>query len=243
MPVTAFIARLESIGRLSEEEMHAIKQLPVHVMSIKADQDIVRQGDRPTRACFVVDGVTCAYKLAADSRRQIVGFHLLGDAPDLLSIHLPLLDMSIATLTPCTIGFIQHVHIRELCNRMPGVATVMWRHTLIDAAIFREWMTSIGQRTARTRISHLLCEIFLRSQAVGLARGMKIPFPITQPEIGDALGISTVHVNRSVQYLRRKRLILLVDGTLEILDWAALQRAGDFSADYLNISSELLYAD
>lgn len=236
MPTTAFTRRLESIAALSDEEKQAIKALPVHQMAIRADQDIVRQGDRPTRACFIVEGVSCTYKMAADSRRQIVGFHLLGDAPDLHSIHLPLLDISIGTLTPCTIGFIQHIHIRELCMRMPGIATAMWRSTLIDAAIFREWMTSIGQRSARTRIAHLLCEIYVRSRAVGLADGTRISFPITQLEIGDALGISAVHVNRSVQYLRRKGLISLVDGSLEIHDWAALQRIGDFSPEYLNLN-------
>jgi CRP-like cAMP-binding protein len=236
MPTTVFTRRLESIAILSAEEKQAIKDLPVHAMNIRADQDIVREGDRPTRACFIIEGVTCAYKIAADSRRQIVGFYLPGDAPDFQSIHLPLLDISIATLTPSMIGFIQHIHVRELCVRMPGVATALWRQTLIDAAVFREWMTSIGQRPARARISHLLCEIYVRSRAVGLAKGTKIAFPITQLEMGDALGISTVHVNRSVQYLRRNRLIALSNGTLQILDWPGLQRIADFSPDYLNLT-------
>ena len=236
MPTTSFTRKLESIASLSAEEKEAIRKLPAHVMAIKADQDIARQGDRPFRTCFIVEGVTCTYKIARESRRQIVGFQFRGDAPDLQSIHLPTLDISIATLTPSVIGFIQHAHLHELCIRMPGVATALWRHCLIDAAVFREWMTSIGQRSALGRISHLLCEIYVRSRAVGLAQDTKIPFPITQLEIGDALGISAVHVNRSVQYLRRNQLIALSDGTLEILDWPGLQREGDFSDEYLNLS-------
>lgn len=239
MPTTAFTKRLESIATLSNEEKQAIRNLPVHVLSIKADQDVVRQGDRPTRTCFIVEGFTCTYKIVGDSRRQIVGFQLLGDAPDLQSLHLPLLDVSIATLTPSIIGFIQHSHVRELCIRMPGVGTALWRQTLIDAAIFREWMTSIGQRPARARIAHLLCEIFVRTHAVGLTESTKISFPITQLEIGDALGISAVHVNRSIQYLRRNQFIALSDGSLEILDWPRLQRVGDFSADYLSLTNHL----
>jgi CRP-like cAMP-binding protein len=235
MPTAAFIRRLESIAALSEAEKLAIKQMPFQESAIRADQDIVRQGDRPTRACFVIEGVTCTYKIAADSKRQIVNFHFLGDAPDLQSLHLPFLDISIATLTPSRIAFIQHTYVRELCIRMPGVATALWRHTLIDAAIFREWMTSIGQRSAQARIAHLLCEIFMRSRAVGLAEGNRIAFPITQLEIGDALGITVVHVNRSVQDLRRKKLIKLVDSQLEILDWPGLRRTGDFSGEYLNL--------
>lgn len=236
MPSTAFIRRIESTASLTEGERQALRELPIQELAIKADQDIVRQGDRPTRACFVIEGVACTYKIAADSKRQIVAFHMLGDAPDLQSVHLPLLDISIATLTPSRIGFVQHIHIRELCIRMPGVAAALWRNTLIDAAIFREWMTSIGQRPARMRVSHLLCEIFVRSRAVGLADGNRIQFPITQLEIGDALGITVVHVNRSVQDLRRNQYIKLADGVLEILDWGALQRTGDFSADYLNLN-------
>lgn len=235
MPTTAFTKRIQTISALSDEEIRAIKTLPVHEVAIKADQDIARQGDQPSQTCFVIEGVTCTYKIAVDSRRQIVGFHLLGDAPDLQGLHLPFLDISVSTLTPCRIGFVQNIHLRELCRRMPGVATALWRNTLIDAAIFREWMTSIGQRSARGRISHLLCEIFIRSRAVGLAEGDRMRFPITQTEIGDALGISTVHVNRSIQELRRGRLIALSDGVLQILDWQGLQKVGDFSPDYLNL--------
>ena len=122
MPTTAFVKRLESVTSLSEAEKLAIKQLPVQELAIKADQDLVRQGDRPTRTCFLVEGVACTYKIASDSKRQIVNFHFLGDAPDLQSMHLAFLDISIATLTLAGSGFIQHIHLRELCAQMPGVA-------------------------------------------------------------------------------------------------------------------------
>jgi CRP-like cAMP-binding protein len=234
-PTTPFIERLESVIALSASEKDAIRGLPVREAEIKADQDIVREGDRPTRMFFVIEGVTCSYKIAADSKRQIVNFHLQGDAPDLQSLHLATLDISIASITPCRVGFVQHEAIQKLCLEYPQIASAFWRHTLIDAAIYREWMTSIGRRTAVSRIAHLLCELFMRFTSVGLRDAMRIAFPITQTEIGDALGISTVHVNRSLQELRRSGYIVLRDSTLEVLDWKGLQQAGDFTPDYLHL--------
>jgi CRP-like cAMP-binding protein len=233
-----FVRRLTSVIRLAQSEQQAILDLPVRLAEIKPDQEIVREGDRPLRMFFIIEGMTCTYKLTAEGRRQIVMFHMSGDAPDLQSVHLTTLDVSIATITPATVGFVEHEHILRLCEQYPRVAAGFWRHTLIDAAIFREWMTSIGQRQAPSRIAHLLCELYLRADAVGLADQGRMAFPITQLEIADALGLSSVHVNRSIQELRRKQLVLLGDSTLQILDWRGLQRAGDFNPNYLHMKEQ-----
>lgn len=230
-----FIQRIASVIRLSEQEKAAIRELPVREADIKADQDVVREGDSPSRLFFIVEGMTCTYKVVSEGKRQIVGFHLPGDAPDLQSVHLRVLDVSIATMTPCKIGFVPHPAILEACDRFPRLTAAFWRHTLIDAAIFREWMANIGQRTAPARIAHLLCELYVRFQAVGLARGDTIDFPITQVEIGEAMGLSSVHVNRSLKELRSKGYIAYRDSVLQVLDWEGLQMAGDFSPDYLHL--------
>jgi CRP-like cAMP-binding protein len=133
---------------------------------------------------------------------------------------------------------IEHEAIQQLCTRSPRIAAALWRETLIDAAIFREWIASIGQRTAYSRIAHLLCEMFVRFRAAGLAKGYSVPFPITQGELGDAQGLSSVHVNRSLQALRLDRLITLGSGTLTILDWEGLRQAGDFDPTYLHLREE-----
>jgi CRP-like cAMP-binding protein len=114
----------------------------------------------------------------------------------------------------------------------------MWRDTLIDAAIFREWMIGIGRRSAYTRIAHVLCEVFVRLRAVGLANGDECELPVTQAELGDALGLSTVHVNRSLQELRGDGLIQLRAGSLTILNWDGLKTAGEFDVTYLHLDSE-----
>jgi CRP-like cAMP-binding protein len=120
-------------------------------------------------------------------------------------------------------------------NYPPRVARAIWKDTLVDAAVFREWMTSIGRRRAPSRIAHLMCEVFTRLQAVGLAEEDRIAWPITQNEIGDALGLSNVHVNRSLQELRAMRLITLRTNVLIIHDWEELKRVGDFDAGYLHM--------
>src|SRR5690349_19436920 len=151
MPITSFIRRLETFTKLSDPEKEALKSLPVREVDIQADHEIVREGDVPTRMCFVISGMACSFRMAAEARRQIVNFHLVGDAPDLLGLHLDVLDINIATITPCRLGFIHHDAIRELCSRHPRVTTALWRHTLIEGVIYRSWMTNIGQRDAHSR--------------------------------------------------------------------------------------------
>jgi CRP-like cAMP-binding protein len=229
------IRKLESNFQLSDEERAALENLPMQVQTIKADQDIVREGDRPSRSFALLEGYTCTYKMTGHGKRQIHAFHIAGDIPDLQSLHLKVLDNSIITLTPCRVGFIQHEALRDLCRRQPRLAEAFWRETLIDAAIFREWMTNIGRREAYSRLAHILCEWVVRLQAVGLVQDHTCDLPITQNELADAMGITIVHVNRVLQALRGDGLITLNGGRLEVLDWEQLQQVGDFDPMYLHL--------
>ena len=239
LPHHALIRKLLSISTLTAEETQRILELPLSVKEVGPDQDIVREGDRPSECCLLIDGFTCRYKLTEEGKRQIFSFHTAGDIPDLQSLHLRVMDHSMKTLTPCRVAFIPHDSLMDLGRSCPRIADVLWRDTLIDAAIFREWMLGIGRRSAYTRIAHLLCEIFVRLRAVGLTNGYECDFPITQTEIADALGLSTVHVNRSVQEMRGAGLIELRRGALAILDWDGLTKAGEFDPAYLHIAREL----
>lgn len=237
-PITPLIRKVESVFKLTPDERQAVESLQIQQTDIKADQDVVREGDRPLRSFFVLEGMMCTYKNTGDGKRQIVNFHIPGDGPDLQSLHLTVLDITIGTLTPCTVAFVRHEALRDLCAGYPRIAAALWRHTLIDAAIFRAWMTSIGRRSAPARIAHLMCEMVVRMRAVGLADEDTIKFPITQTEVGDALGLSTVHVNRSLQELRGQGLISLNNAILRVCDWDGLQQAGDFDPAYLHLHNE-----
>src|SRR5215212_1842434 len=229
------IRKLESIVSLAENERAALLNLPLQVTTLKADQDIVREGDRPTRSCALLEGFACTFKVTAEGKRQITAFHIPGDIPDLQSLHLEVLDTSLATLTPCKVGFIQHEALQDLCERCPRIAKALWRETLIDAAIFREWTVNVGRREAYARIAHILCELTVRLQVVGLTQDNTCKIPITQSEFADATGLSNVHVNRVLQELRADGLILLKGDTLQVLDWDQLKQAGDFDATYLHL--------
>jgi CRP-like cAMP-binding protein len=231
------IRKLESIFSLTDGERQALENLPMQVTIIKENQDLVREGDRPSRSCLILSGFTCTYKVTGEGKRQIVTFSIAGDVPDLQSLHLKTLDISIATLTPCRIGFITHEDLWDLCMRHPRIAAAFWRETLIEGAIFREWVLNVGQREAYPRMAHVFCELLVRLRAVGLVEGYSCDLPITQGEFADALGVTNVHINRVIQEMRADGLIELKGERLNIPDWEKLKQAGDFEPTYLHLES------
>lgn len=234
--VHPLVRKLESIFPLADDEKAAILSISVQVTDIRADQDVVRAGDAPSRSFFVIEGVTGTYVPLSSGNRQIVAFCVAGDTPDLQSLHLDVLDNGVSTLTPCKVGFISHSVLRDLCSRFPRIASALWRSTLIDASIVRAWTASIGQRDGYSRMAHLLCEFMVRNRAVGLARGQSCDFPITQRELGDALDMTSVHVNRVVKALKADGHVALGNGLLTIPNWEQLVKVGDFDATYLHLN-------
>ncbi|WP_335645667.1 Crp/Fnr family transcriptional regulator [Microvirga ossetica] len=140
-----------------------------------------------------------------------------------------------ATLAPSSLAFIQHDNLRTFMRSHPRLSDLLWRDTLIDAAIFRQWMVGLGRRDAYGRIAHLLCELLVRLRAVELVEDHAFTLPVTQAELGDAFGLSTVHVNRVLQDLRRDSLITLRGVSLKVLDWEGLKKAGEFDPIYLHL--------
>jgi CRP-like cAMP-binding protein len=233
------IRKLESIARLSDEERQAILSLPAKTRTLRPGQDIVRDGDKPSQCCLILSGWAYRYKIIGEGRRQIFSFHIPGDIPDLPSLHIHTADHSLATLTEATVAFIPHDSLRDLISRFPHIAVILWRVTLVDAAIFREWMTGMGRRSAFERIAHLFCELYLKLQAVGLAQSYRCPLPVTQTDLGDALGLSNVHVNRLLQEMRRQGLITLRSHTLVIEDWDDLNGVSEFDPTYLQLEERV----
>ena len=233
--MSMLIRKLESIGPLSHEELGAIQSLPARSRSLGPGQDVAREGDTPSQCCLVLDGWVCRYKIISEGRRQIFSFHIPGDLPDLQSLHMPVMDHSLGTITEAMVGFIPHESMRQLTLRFTRLGAALWRETLIDAAIFREWMIGIGRKSAYSRIAHLFCEMYAKLEAVGLASDHHYRLPITQAELGDALGLSTVHVNRSLQAMRGNGLITLKGSELIIHNPDELMRVAEFDRTYLHM--------
>lgn len=229
------IRKLESIADLGPEERRAIMDLPLTIRQIARDEVIVREGDRPTQCCLLVEGMLCRFKVLPTGARQILSFHTQGDLPDLQSLHLGVMDHSLAAVSPSKVAFISHTAVQHLIRRYPVLGNALWREALLDGSIFREWLTGLGRRSSHQRIAHLMCELSLKLQAVGAAGPEGYPFPITQTELGDALGLSVVHVNRVLQDLRRDGLIILKERYLTIPDLHALMEAGLFDPAYLHL--------
>lgn len=231
------IRKLEQFAALGPNDRRALDSIvaTARTRDVGADQDLVRDGERPSECVLILEGFACRYKILPSGKRQIMSFHIPGDICDLHGLLLGSMDHSIGTLAPTKVASIPHAILRGLIDEYPKVAQALWQDTLVDSAVFREWMVGMGRRTAQQRIAHLLCELFVRFKTIGLASDGSLVMPVTQAELGDSLGLSTVHVNRVLQELRRDDLITLRGSQLVIENWEGLKRAGEFNAAYLHV--------
>ena len=229
------VRRLESTTVLEDAERQLLMDLPMIPRDYAEGQDIVSGGDRPSHCGVVLTGFVCRYALLPDGRRQIVAFHPPGDVPDLQSLNLQIMDHSIGAMMQTTVAFIAHEHIHRALDASPRLTHAFWRETLIDAATFRAWMIGLGRRSAHERIAHLICEMLVRFEAVGLAEGGTFQMPVTQNDIADALGLSNVHVNRVLQDLRRDELISWQRPVITVLQREALENLAMFDPSYLHM--------
>jgi CRP-like cAMP-binding protein len=227
------IRNLEQFGPLTDAEKKALQAATTTVRGFAPDQDLVRDGDHPLDCKLILEGFVCRYKLLEDGRRQIMSFHIPGDFIDLQGLLMGEMDHSVGTLTHGRMAVVPHAMMLDLTESYPRVARALWRTTLLDAAVFRQWLVGLGRRSAHARIAHLLCEMCVRLKVVGLCQNGSYDLPFTQAELADALGLSTVHVNRTLQALRGQGLITLRGGKLTIDDWMGLEAAGEFDPKYL----------
>lgn len=233
------LKRLRLTANSSDQDEQAILRLPITVKRVAGGQTVVATGDRPSVCCLIIDGFMQRSKIVGDARRQILSFHQPGDIPDLQSLHLHVLDHELTTLEDCILGFIPHDALRSLTRSSPRVAEALWRDTLIDSAIFREWICNVGQRDAISRLAHLILEIYTRLTTIGRVTDVSFRFPVTQVILGEAIGTSIVHTNRVIKELRSKGLLEIERGEISILDLEGLRQVADFNPLYLHLDPAL----
>jgi CRP-like cAMP-binding protein len=231
------VRKLEALSILTDADKRVLGETvsQAHVRKNVRGEDLVHEGDSPPECTLLLEGFACRYKLLPDGKRQIVSFQIAGDIVDIPGFVLGRMDHSIGALTSCRVALIPHRTILDIAEAHPRIARALWKDTLIDAAVHREWITGLGRRSAYGRMAHMLCEMAKRLETVGLARDGTYEWPMTQAEMGDALGLSTVHVNRTLQELRADGLISLEDSRLIVHDSSALEQAGGFTAGYLHL--------
>lgn len=231
-----FVDRLAGRSSLDEEEKQAILDLPGVPIQVPANRDFVRMGDHIDHACLIVEGLVGRFGQSRDGNRQITSFHITGDMADLHTVVVPHAASALQALSTCTILKVPHRALRDVAARYPAVAEAFWRDCVVDAAILSQWVVNVGRRDAKTRTAHLLCEMAARYEEIGYAVGLNFPLPATQSQLADALGLTPVHVNRTLKALKAANTATMTRGTVQVLDWEALTQVGEFDPVYLQIA-------
>ena len=236
--------KLEAFTRLSDEDRAAIDRAVCrNVRDFAARRDLAREGDRPRAIYVMLEGWACRYKTLPDGRRQVVAFFVPGDLCDLNVFILKQMDHNVGAITAVRTAEIDRDEFERMTEAHPRITQALWWNELVNVAVQREWTLNVGQRTAYERISHLICEMFLRLRTVGLTRGDSCDFPITQVDIGDATGLTSVHVNRTLKQLREEGLIEVNRRSLTIHDLPGLRQAAMFNDNYLHLDGEGRHLD
>jgi CRP-like cAMP-binding protein len=234
--VEPFIRRLTYRTKLSAEDRDAIMALPFSVKMMERNQFIVRERELATHSCLMLSGYSIRSKLMATGSRQIVAIHMKGEMVDLQNSMLKVADHSVQMLTAGKVAMIPRDEIIRLTLERPTVGHAMWIDTLVDASIFREWVANVGRRNARARVSHLLCEFAVRLRIAGLGEDTHYDLPMTQDQLADATGLTSVHINRTLKALEKEGLIERPNPrAIHIGDWRKLAEIGDFDTNYLHL--------
>ena len=229
--------KLEAFGPLPDADRLLLDEVIRPAQAVGLRMDLIREGETPHHVNLILEGFACRYKILPTGRRQIMAYLVPGDFCDLHVFILKAMDHTIATLSPCTMVKISRSRILELLER-PAIARAFWWAALVDEATLREWLVNIGARKAEERVAHLLCELLLRLETVGLTTGTQYALPLTQAELADTVGLTGVHVNRILQRLRRDGLITLKSKRLVILDEERLKAFGGFNPNYLHLAEQ-----
>ena len=227
------LLKLRARAPVGADEEQAIRDAVGEVRTYPADHVIIRAGQRIEASTMLLEGIMCRYKDLSEGQRQITELHVPGDFADLHSFTLKRLDHTIMTLTPCRVAMVPHEKLTGITERFPHLTRLYWFATNLDAAIHREWELSLGRRTALSRIAALFCEMRLRLEVVGMTEGETYALPLTQTDLAECLGLTPIHVNRTLKELREQGLVQFKSGRVTILDWDGLRNVAEFDPAYL----------
>jgi CRP-like cAMP-binding protein len=227
------IRKTEQRDHLSLEEKKALEEVVSQIVEHPARKIPAREKVEQNTSTVLLEGIVGRYKDLPDGQRQILGLHVPGDFFDLHSFLLKKLDHNIAAISPVRIALVPHDRLRAITESFPHLARLLWFNTLMDAAAHREWILSVGRRSAIGRLAHLFCELLVRLKVVGLADDSGYPLPITQIDLADSTGLTPVHVNRMLRQLRDTGILSFREGRVVIHDLDQLHQVAAFDSDYL----------
>jgi CRP-like cAMP-binding protein len=231
--IEVHLKKMRARDEISAEEERAIRALVSQVIEIPEDRTFVRHGEELHQSTLLLEGWLARAKDLPSGQRQIAELHVPGDFADLHGFALKHLDHDVVSITRCRLALVPHDRLVDLTERFPHLTRVYWFSTNVDAAIHREWTLSLGRRSALSRMAHLFCELQVRLGIIDYTTSEGYDLPLTQVELGECLGLTAVHVNRTLQELRRMGLIELQSRRLTIFDLPALKALAEFDPAYL----------
>lgn len=234
MTLDSFVVRLRLHSTLSDADADAIRSLPRRILRLRNNSQLVREGDRTDHCVVLIEGFMHRFRYTEDGQRQILAVYVPGDPVDFDHLFLPIADDGVQVLRDSVLASIPQTHLRNLMRERPAVGEAITRALLVDASIFREWTLNVGRRDARSRIAHLLCEVSARLQAQGFDFE-NIPLPLTQDQIADATGLTSIHVNRTLKSLGNEKWIERRGALVMLPDPDALRELAGFDARYLHL--------
>ena len=235
MAESVLAKRLATVADLTEQDRAELDQLCSRVGTVRARKDITSEGDRPEQIHLILKGWAARYTLVPDGARQITAFLIPGDFADLNVTVLDRMDHGIVALSACKVAYINSEELERVTSQNTRLTRAMLWSTLVDEAVLRQWVVNVGRRNAHERVAHVLCEIHARMKMIGLAEDDRLALPLTQNDLADATGLTSVHMNRTLQRLRNEGLIEIGGGNLNVLKVSELQRAGGFDSKYLHL--------
>lgn len=231
--IETLTAKLQRFGPVSADEKNALSEALDRVDEYPPGTAFVIEGSSPSTSCLIAEGFAGRVRFLPGGERQILAFHVAGDFCDLHSFVLPKMDHAIQALTHCQVAKFPHSALVEISEKFPRLSRALWWDTAVDAAVHREWLIGLGRRTSYERIAHLYCEMFLRLKAIGRTEDGTFSLSVTQEDLGDAVGLTPVHVNRMLKQLREAGVVSVIRDKVTILSMPALRKAARFDAAYL----------
>jgi CRP-like cAMP-binding protein len=225
--------RGRSGARLEEQERALVEKAVARIDTLQPRQTIIRAGMPIAHSTLLVEGFMCRYLDDRRGLRQLVAIHVPGDFLDLHAYPLKILDHDVATLTAATVAIVPHDAIDAMIEGRPELARKLWYSTLLDAAVHRAWLFRLGRLDAVGRVAHFLCETDARLQAVGLSDGHRFALGLTQADLSEICGLTSVHINRVMRSLREEKIVSFRSSLVEIHDPIQLKRRGQFDPAYL----------
>lgn len=236
--IEKLLLNLGSHDIVTPEEQSALHAIITESARFETGDDIVVQGSRPAYSTLMLEGISARYKILEDGSRQITALHVAGDFVDLHAFMLKTMDHGIVAMSPCRVAFADHADLKTVTETRPHLTRLLWLDTLVDGAVHREWIVAMGRRSKKSHLAHLICELYVRLKVVGLVEGASFRLTLSQSEMADVLGLSLVHLNKTLQLLRKEGAVRWDNKLVEILDWDRLANIAEFDATYLSLSVE-----